>query len=197
MKIIFLIFISLAIKLHECVKSGDVCLISEEECKGLYDQKNKYQVKCIKEKCNGQFKYQCGIDYCSTSAHNCEQFLNLNILLRSFMKTKMNENKIFSIKTFIKSVKNCPANTYEWQEDSVCINGKNCYAKQTLPLRYDNVRLVKKIDCLCKKTYSYQCNYGYCAVNNKACDFFTLKQLNSTFTIKSCGNDNKVYKFSY
>lgn len=176
-------------------KSSDICIITEEVCKGHYDKYENYETKCEREKCSGKIDFQCGIDHCSSSPETCEKLRNLQLVFKSLVKSRINENKLHSIKVFLKSIRKCPSEAYEWDINDICLNGKNCYSKQVLPLRYEKVRLIKKIDCLCEKKHSYKCEKDYCAANKKACDTFAASYLNnSTFRINACGNDRRVYK---
>jgi hypothetical protein len=197
---LFLVVFSLFLFRYYCIKSTDLCFIADEECKGHYNQKLNYEVKCEKKKCKGDFKKQCDANYCGRDFFSCQQFNRIQQVLRALIKAKMNRNLVVTYKTFKASIKKCSSEDYKFQNDDICLNGQNCYLKKTIALKYENIGLVEKVDCACEKKLSFKCTANYCALNKKSCDSFRgiyLGALNSSLELselKQCGNQNKLYR---
>ena len=200
---IFLLFALLAnFQSTFSIKSTDICFATEKHCKGTYDLKSHYQTKC-EILCQGKYNFACGTDRCAVSKAVCDEHQTiLHTLSIFFTSVKYRAEKEKYI-IFNQTVKRCPTLAYSWQPNDVCLNGVSCYQRKEIPMRNDNIYSLKKIDCPCKGDFSYRCGKGYCAVHNKACEGFFLRDViiskveAASLGIKGCGNDFLTIKKTF
>ena len=69
------------------LKSIDFCITKQEVCKGFYNEKHNYQIKCEPIKCHKPFSYKCGLNICARNKTKC-----ISLTKQHFMNEE--ENKI-------------------------------------------------------------------------------------------------------
>ncbi len=68
-----LTLILLALNLTTCLIENDFCVRKKEECKGVYDKKQNYKIKCNLVECYGTYSNQCNnLNICSNNIIKCE-----------------------------------------------------------------------------------------------------------------------------
>lgn len=191
---VFILILIIQLKVALSIRSIDICFATEKHCKGSYDSKNNYVIKC-ENSCQGKYGEHCGTDRCAINKMVCEEHQNIIQTLSLFFKSIKYKAEKEKFVLFNHAIKKCPINHHVWQPSDICINGLNCFQRKEIPMRNDNVYSLKKIDCPCKGEHSYRCGRDYCAVNNKACESFSLGGVGLTKTeasslgLKGCGND--------
>lgn len=157
--IFFLLFV--LISLSDCMRQSDFCIIPNENFSYCY----------------GNQSYNCANFVCAKNQYSCH-------LLSLFSGLK-GENKA-SYELFIDRIKNCSEkepinnNTYEWNEDEVCLNTKDC-TKSSIRRTWSTK--IKRNECKCIGKYSFRCNSDYCGLNERACDGLIKKSFK---LIKKC-----------
>ena len=56
------------------LKENDFCHLNQHECKGFYDEEQKYEIKCKPIKCHGKYSHDCGSNICSNHKLKCEVY---------------------------------------------------------------------------------------------------------------------------
>lgn len=178
-----------------CLKPTDLCFNEENKCRGYYDSNYNYKIICDTAVCDQLKQFHCGLDYCSTNKSTCDEFLNLRFLIKSMTRLNLDKSRMQKYSGFFDTISKCASTSeYVLKPNEICLNGVNCYSKQKLPLRYDNVQVIKKIDCVCTGDYSYQCGKDFCALNKFACNALRqLKELNDMAEFISCNNSNSYF----
>ena len=197
----FIIISCLTFHLTISLKATDFCFLKQDnqqqECKGFYDWFQIYQAKCDKIQCHGTFNFQCGLNICSNTSAECNEYDKMFLHLKRLLVAKSlnpfisarhlkEQNKI---KSFNKHLKYCQNKIYEFKSDDFCFNeGRTC--KTT----FSHFSLMaKQTDCRCPTSKSFICE-KYCAVNSIACDFYkSIKNNIQLAKIKDCGNKNITY----
>ena len=211
-KKILLIILFLTLNLTFSLKSSDFCILKQQECKGFYDEKKSYQIKCDLIKCHGHLAYDCETSeskICSKNKFECHEYNNVDSYMKIMNIIKMNDYKyssknsiaIVKVKAFINGVKECEKKIYEFKSNDFCLNGKNCYEfrrdMKGFGFNYRSLITVKKIDCKCPIIQqSFRCGQ-YCATDSNACDQYNKTiHKNQFYNIKECINHN-VTSFRY
>lgn len=198
-KIFKLILILLASKLM----SFQICIRSKQECRGHYDSKNNYLIKCQKYECQKEFNQSCGLNYCSSSEQSCENFNNLRAKILARNK-HFSGGGIRDYKNFIINAKKCSFIDEKLTTNDVCIRNKICVQKNSITYPTGVVKFYRKVDCKCNDEHSYICQTDYCSKNENKCEQFKLIKANSkneslTLGFKYCYNhhiiENKQYAF--
>ncbi len=206
MKVMIFFYLKL-LHLTYCLRSVDICIQKQTECKGFYDKQHKYETKCTEIKCNGKFKNKCGSNnVCAKSEFICNEYNQLNNYYFSINKYKtvpffrldrsMRDRKnAEKVESFKKNIKNCENKIYEIKSTDYCINGLGCVLKSKVLKGFGYNYKIKKTDCKCSIEMSFKCE-KYCAIDSNACNHI----LNSNDYIKKisdCGNHNQSYILSY
>lgn len=191
---IYIFTLLLVIECTLSIKTIELCINTEKECKGFYDSNKKYRVICGPTKCNGEYGYKCGLSYCTVDRDSCDDFRYSRFLFETVMNHYSNLEKMGKYKKVIGVVKDCPLVKYNWTPKDVCINKDFCIHKFAIPMRIGVVKVQKKIDCHCTGNYSYICGDDYCSINQAACDGFKLKDTKNLKTeaialgVNTCGH---------
>ena len=98
--ILSLLFLQTAILVNS-LNVGDICVISETTCKGLYDSNLNYHIKCNRLACDQDLAFQCDKYHCARNKSSCLSFLSLKFLV------KFNGQLLASFRNFLKSIKTC------------------------------------------------------------------------------------------
>jgi len=187
------------------LKPTDLCII-RQECKGFFNKEQNYEIKCESKKCNRTlFSYACGLNVCSKSKHECNEYIQLNLFMKISLQkhltnSLLNPASIYlqernKFKVFIEQIKYCNNNNvYKFQLNDFCVSDSNC----KIILAYGYNKMAKKIDCNCPNEKSVKCG-KYCTNSSDACDYINKlnddeKQSNS---IQHCGNHNVTYSTIY
>jgi hypothetical protein len=163
-KMIFLIILINAYLTHAINNNQEdrLCILKK------YKKNNNKELECPSNKCEHEYSYSCGPNYCASDETMC-------ILLT--------RNKISSLKSYINS---------ELNENKICKNGKNCHRKSKIPMRSGtSLKILKPIDCPCNQKFSFQCGLDYCAIDKHECDRFKAKIVLNDH-LKKCGNENII-----
>ncbi len=198
-----LIIILLGLNLTTGLKSSDFCYPKQKECKGFYDEKQNYKVKCNLMKCHGKFSFDCESNLCSTNKTECSKYNQLGIFMKISQEihtidplfVAKHSKEINRVKNFNKFITVCRPKSYELKSDDFCVNGRNCRTSYG----YGHLKMIKNVDCKCPIKQSFKCD-KYCSVNSDACSY--LKSLNknnkkNTTGIRDCGNHNSLDFKSY
>ena len=196
------IFKFIIILLLSKLMSFQICIRSKQECKGHYDSKNNYLIKCEKYECQKEFNQSCGLNYCSLSEQSCENFNNLRAKILARKNKQLNGIKDY--KNLILNAKKCPFIDEKLKTSDVCIRNKICVQKNLVTYPSGVVKFYRKIDCKCNEEHSYVCQLDYCSKNENKCDQFKLIKADSknrslALGFKYCYNhyiiENKQYAF--
>lgn len=175
------------------LKPIDLCQLEEKKCEGYYDSSYNFKTRCESVQCDSFRKYYCGLDYCSTNKITCDEFLNVKFVLKAMSRLNAEDLRVRKYTGFVKTIKSCPTSVHVWQPTEMCLNGVNCYSKTSLSLRYDNVNVIKKIDCVCTGDFSVQCGKDYCSASKSACSAFKPNEIGNLNEIKSCNNSHTYF----
>lgn len=184
---------------------NDLCKSDENQCKVGYDTENNIRIECVKQKCPKPYSFECltAEHICTTNESSCKKFLDFKFKLRSLksLKSRLSIEKMFELETkkfdlFMKSLRECPVQNYEWQPGDVCKNGQNCRMRQPLPFRFGEISYLQtQIDCPCpRERYPYACGKEYCARDKASCDGLELKKLiyQDEISFDGCNNDDTI-----
>jgi hypothetical protein len=206
MKVMIFFYLKL-LHLTYCLRSVDICIQKQTECKGFYDKQHKYETKCTEIKCNGKFKNKCGSNnVCAKSEFICNEYNQLNNYYFSINKYKtvpffrldrsMRDRKnAEKVESFKKNIKNCENKIYEIKSTDYCINGLGCVLKSKVLKGFGYNYKIKKTDCKCSIEMSFKCE-KYCAIDSNACNHI-LNSNDYKKKISDCGNHNQSYILSY
>jgi len=93
MKIKTLLILFLTLNFAISLKPTDLCIQSQQECKGFYEKEQNYEIKCKPMKCHGRFNSDCksnitfiqqeypDSNICSETKNKCKE---INIGFASF-----------------------------------------------------------------------------------------------------------------
>jgi hypothetical protein len=202
-----LIFLCLLFHLTFGLKSADFCILKQKECKGFYDRKQNYKIKCNPTKCNGKLSYDCESNICSKNESECDEYKNVDAYwkLINMIKTKdiriapKISEAINKIESFKKEIKDCQLKPYNFKENDFCSNGQNCFEiKKELKgfgFNYRSFITKLKIDCRCPKRQSFRCG-NYCSIDSIACDYFKSINEFNFVNFKYCVNYN-ITSYTY
>ncbi len=191
------------------LKSIDFCIAKQEACKGFYDEKHEYKIKCEPIKCHTEFSYDCGSSVCSRNIITCNGYKNalskfmkiVNLihyknpkLAAKYLKEK-NKTQIIT-----KHIKYCQ-NNFKFTPNDFCLNGKNCVEMRKdligFGFNYRSLITAKKVDCKCPASKSFKCD-KYCATDSIACDYYKILENQKHFiNISECGNRDTMFKISF
>ncbi len=193
-----LTLILLALNLTTCLIVNDFCVRKQEECKGVYDKKQNYKIKCNLVECYGTYSNQCGnLRICSKNITKCDKYNQLESLMKMYLEieeiypnlvAKYKEQK----KNFYllnKKIKNCKIKAYVFNSNDYCRNGKNCWTS----FGYGFLKTIKQIDCKCPAKLSFKCG-DFCTKNSDSCDYKSNNNKNKLSKINNCGNQNTNFK---
>lgn len=188
----------------------DFCIAIQEECKGYYDEKQIYQIKCELVKCNSKFNFKCESNVCSKNSASCNIYKKTLSKFTKIVKLIQHTNPLFAqeylrdknnTKVFNKVINDCQKKIYEFESNDFCLNGRNCFEIRKYLIgfgfNYRSLTKTKEIDCECPTKQSFKCG-KYCATDSNACDYFkSIKNNRKQFaSIKDCGNHNITYKYN-
>ena len=178
-----------------CLKSNDLCIPKQQECKGFYDEQNNYSIKCTS--CVNKLSHECESEnkYCTKNKTHCNEYkrfygyLKISIDLiqidPSFNDRFKKEKK--KLQSFNKMIHACERKIYKFNSNDFCLNGENCIEIRKVikgfGFNYRSHKVSKQIDCKCPAKKSFKCG-KYCTTHSIACDYFTKSN------IKHCGNHN-------
>jgi len=197
-----LIILLLGLHLAFGLKSANFCKIKQKECQGSYDEKQKYEIKCDLIKCFDTFKYDCGLNVCSSNMTECNEHKKLVLNEKKLTRLDHSANSIIrfkyikellKFKIFKKEIQFCEKKIYKFNSNDFCQTGLNCIEKIIKPTKVGYNYDIKKIDCKCPNENSLK-YVKYCAKNSNACDYLQQKEIKINKTllskVKKCGNDN-------
>ena len=194
-----LIVVFLALHLTISLKIKDFCLRKQEECKGYYDEKQIYKIKCNPIKCHGKIDYDCGSNQGSSE---CEKYIKFDEDFKTLIRTKpidpvlavkhLEKRKKYN--SFTKRIKQCLIKVYEFDSNDFCLNGKVCMETRKF-LKGLGYHLVKKqVACKCSSELSFKCD-KFCTKNSNACDFYKSNKNTKYFNnnINNCEYGNSTF----
>ncbi len=186
---IILIILALIANLLYTLNSNDFCIRHEKECKGSYDLNDNYNTICKKMNCeqHQEFNYSCGLNYCSTSKHKCDE-LNQN---RQMLKINQEQSK--SYKGFISSIRKCPLLQIDsLKSNQLCSKNHKCYIEQKMIFSTFRINHMSAIECKCNHAdYSYECGETFCSLNQRKCKQFLKNKDQLKIYIRHCPNQTK------
>jgi hypothetical protein len=188
------------------LKSSDFCITKQEVCKGFYNEKYNYQIKCELIKCNDKLSYECESNVCSKNKATCNEYKDMDIYLKILnLQLITTEQKLFQsefkdknrIVFFKKHIKECKNKFYKFKSNDFCVNGQNCTEivkiYKILAFNHRSFLTSKNIHCKCPIKQSFSCG-KYCTTDSIACDYYKLMKNEKKFEIiKDCGNHNIKY----
>ena len=153
------------------------------------DIKN-HSMKCENEACQEPFIYKCGQNKCVKSKAECEQYLNYEKFVNSYIVKALrrfdfyfseNHKKYCAelvnwFKLFERNMASCPSKADVLQLGDVCISGKICF-KLLKEDNFERIQNVTKTECPCIGKLAYRCtfrNKRHCTLNEKVCDLFKI-----------------------
>jgi hypothetical protein len=192
-----LILLLLTFNLAKSLKSIDLCILKQKECKGFYNEQENYDIKCDLIKCYGKLNYRCGSNICSKSIIECNEYNKMTLYNKIILESKTNDTFMamkylkdkLTFKLFIKHIQICKNKIYEFQSNDFCLREKEC-KKVNITQQQQ-----QQTDCKCPTNQSFMCADKYCATDSLACDYFKLNENNKYFTnnIIDCHhNDHNV-----
>lgn len=191
----FLLYVLVVINFSNSLTPSDVCTIDETECIGKYDANHNYVEECEKVKCSGKYAYQCNPSKCTLSKKSCDTLKEISFSMRSFRNLRMYQTQLGKYQDFIKRIKKCPSAEKKLHPDDLCINGDNCFFKQTLRLKNAKINVIKEAECPCRANHTFHCAKNFCSTHKTSCSLFTNSlQLNliKVEDLKPCYNDNTL-----
>lgn len=154
------------------LKATDFCVIKEVDC----------YINCIEheKKCEGKYKYPCGLQYCAKSEEVCEKFQNLVMFVDLIKNPLSYESKINKIKLLKMNIGTCHLNAYEWSSPNMTLNRKDCSLREE-----SDSYLIKLVDCSFKQS-SINKNFSQelCTLHKAGCSSYNLIN-SSRFLVKS------------
>jgi hypothetical protein len=201
-----IIFLFLALHLAIGLKSIDFCTSKQQECKGIYDKNQNYQIKCEPIKCHEPFSYKCGFNICTSNKTKCEEYTKMNVYMKIALKSNVvsliNEEKYLvgrkKLDLFRKNIPNCQKKPYKFESNDFCVSGIYCTEVRIDPKGFGYFhKMRKQIDCKCPAGKSFKCG-KYCTTDSIACDYYKSNENNNKCfdKIKDCGN-NDITFFRY
>ena len=86
-----LILLLLTFNLAKSLKSIDLCILKQKECKGFYNEQENYEIKCDLIKCYGKLNYRCGSNICSKSIIECNEYNKMTLYNKIILESKTND----------------------------------------------------------------------------------------------------------
>ncbi len=132
--------------------------------------------RTLKE-CNKNHSYKCEVDLCSLNRITCDDYYDF--------KRYNAFRSLFILKKFQAKIQKCEK--FKLTTKDYCLNNSSCFRKQSLITRNGFKTIKIKVDCTCKKKYSFKCSDKYCTLDKTYCDLLNLrlkyqKKLNKTET---------------
>jgi len=193
MKKIILIF-NLIVSVYS-LNSINYCLIDnkKDNCISYYDDNNNnYITKCSNSDCNGEYNYKCLTDQCSINKLVCDQFKQINHLIKSLTNSNLLYLQMERMRQFKQTFKLCPKQQVNiFNSSQLCSNKKQiCAYYYNYNIRGIKRKAVVKEQCECTGKYNNECG-NYCTTNQISCD--TWKKVDKTnFVIDNCKYDSKI-----
>ena len=187
-----LMLILFALNLTISLMVNDFCIRKQEKCKGFYDEKQNYKIKCNLVECYGTYSNQCNnLNICSKNITKCDKYNQLESLMKMYLEIEAINPKYASKHTgqkkkfylFKKNIKDWKNKAFRFDSNDFCLSGKNCW--KTTGIGY--LKTIKKIDCKCPIKLSFKCG-EYCAKDSNACDYY--KSIKNFPKINNCGSRN-------
>jgi hypothetical protein len=181
----------LTFNLTKSLKSIDLCILKQKECKGFYNKQENYEIKCDLIKCYGKLNYRCGTNICSKSIIECNEYNKMTLYNKIILESKTNDTFMamkylkdkLTFKLFIKHIQICKNKIYEFQSNDFCLREKEC--------KKVNITNKQQTDCKCPTNQSFMCE-KYCATDSLACDYFKLNENSKYFTNNIIDCDQNV-----
>jgi hypothetical protein len=191
-----LILILLALNLTTSLLVNDFCIRKQKECKGFYDEKQNYKIKCNLIECYGTQSNQCSNRICSKNVTKCDKYNQLESIMKMYLeiekiypnlaaKYKEQKNKFYLLNN---KIKDCKIKAYKFDSNDYCVNGKNCWTS----FGYGLLKTIKQTDCKCLIKLSFKCG-DFCTKNSDSCDYKSNNK-NKLSKINNCGNQNTNFK---
>ena len=195
-KIILILYLIVSVY---SLNSINYCLINDKKdnCISYYDNNNhNYITKCSNSDCNnnGDYNYKCLLDQCSINKLTCDQFKQINNLIKSLTNSNLLYLQMERMRQFKQTFKPCPQQQVNiFNSSQLCLNKKQiCAYYYNYNIRGIKRKAVVKEQCECTGKYNYECG-NYCTTNQIACD--TWKKVNKTnFILKDCKYDSKIFE---
>lgn len=129
-------------------KTADVCFVKEKP--------NQTQKEI---KCNGAFKFNCTLNYCTIDKHSCQSLIDLSV----YVRTLQSKSTIQKISNMVNKIQTCSNSNKKWRASDICINQNSC-----IDYNISN-------RCKCGRKYSFSCSSQFCALNKETCLNFILE----------------------
>ena len=178
----------------ESMKQNDYCKMTQMNCNGYYDFRNKYVEKCVKLKCNDKYKHECLGEFCSIDQKSCDELVNTHRLIRSITNSHIQHREIKRLKNFKNHFKSCPLAKFDLKTSDFCLNGLNCFQVKSYTYRNFRNNIEKLMICPCRGKRTYHCGNFFCTANSQACDALKkqISSLKNSNNLTKCGNDSIV-----
>ncbi len=186
MNIRFIIILELANLIHTHLEANDICIRHEQKCKPYLD----FKIICEKMNCeqHQEYNYSCGLNYCSTSKHKCDE-MNLHREL-----LKIQHKKIKPFLKLLKSIRKCPILVDLFKVSDICMKNNKCFVLHKMIFATFEIKHLSKTDCKCNdEKHSFECGQKYCSTNQNKCNQFESIKNNTNFEkIKYCSDQINV-----
>ncbi len=142
--------------------------------------------------CSKRLAYECSKKYCSLNENYCDQFNQIEILMKSFAKMKFYQYRINEFKLFLNNIKTCSSSSSMKSKKiennkrvffDICFRNNSCTIAETSQITKEH--FIKKTICPCHGKYSFNCGAYYCAINKENCISFQNNN-NEKIKIKQC-----------
>ena len=165
LKIILIVFLLIQLTINQ--KPNDFCAKFEKECKQSHASKNK--TICKKIACYGEYRFECGNDYCASDLKMCKKFQKMRFKINYFALPNLKE--ISKYKNLIKRIAHCSQKNNDLKLENFCLTG-----------------CLNKTSCKCGGKYVNLCGDLFCSKDIKSCDYLIKKNLTDSIkkSIKFC-----------
>ena len=129
--------------------------------------------------CSKRLAYKCSKQYCSLNENYCDQYRQIEILVKSFAKMEFYQQRINDFKIFLNSIKKCSFSSstslikskkIQNKVFDICFRNNSCTITETSQITKEHY--IKKTVCPCHGKYPFNCGTYYCASNKENCISF-------------------------
>ena len=158
-----------------CVCSSEMMLSSSDYCL-IKEYCNSKTKSCVKSRCEDEFDYKCGNDFCSSDKYTCDDIHAWSISLDKAKSLNLVEQQYRQFQEFFSKIQECPLKEYKWSPNDVCWNGSKCQSRSQI---WSWIHVPKYTTCPCNKgKYKTKCFNGeFCAIDGDACAELKIRNL--------------------
>lgn len=182
MKFILLSLLLFIITETNCIESSDLCYL---QCK----QENQ---NCNDSKCPKEYPHNDGNDICTLNEKTLNEFTNwsmfLTLVKNDRLFRKLHDTMANNYQKFVAEIKECmPQKEKIIKADQVCVKRNDCFFKSRLLIPMRTVFSIKKVECKCPSSFSFECDKNLCSVDKVHCSqLLDSKKSNYFFKIALC-----------